>query len=300
MKDYIYLYGQILATQSFVLDGAFPKPDKCANIKESNFHVGGETGTASIILASLGEKVKVGGTHIGGKNTRIIQKTLQEKNVDASELVFDAEFGGIVDYVFISGSQRTCFGEWGNIYSRKEPWYEPVNEESIRRSICVGFDPLLNDSDMSVTDYCIKHGKKYAAIDCPYDSEFNKYCEINAISHEYLKGKYGEDADFYELHKKYTENSDGLIIFTFGENEVLYGRKNEEIKTFHPYQVKTVSTLGAGDSFKAGTIYALSKRMPDDKIVQYASAVAGVAITKYPISENPPVLQEVEELIASI
>lgn len=297
MNEFIYLYGQILATRSFVLQGEFPKPDGCGIIDESHFHVGGETGTAAVILDSLGCNVKIGGTHIGDKNALIIKKYFEGKRTDISELAYDEAFGGIVDYVFISGDERTAFGEWAKIYARKEAWYEPIREESVKNCVCVGFDPLLDEKDTRVIDYCKKYGKKFATIDCGFDSEFNKHCEVNAISHQFLKEVYGENTDFYELHRRYTETSEGLIIFTCGEREVMYGRKGSEIKTFQPYKVNVKSTLGAGDSFKAGTIYALSKGMSDDEIVRYGCAVAGVACTKYPISEHPPVLGEVEKLI---
>lgn len=60
-----------------------------------------------------------------------------------------------------------------------------------------------------------------------------------------------------------------------------------------------VSTLGAGDSFKAGAIYALYNKMTDDDTVKYASAIAGIACTKFPIANDPPVLSEVKALTES-
>lgn len=297
MNDYIYMYGQILCTRSYVLKGGFPEVDSCGIYDEAHFHVGGETGTAAAILASLGCNVKLAGTHIGEENAKLIRDYFTEHNVDISELVYNKNFGGVVDLVLISGMNRTCFGEWDKLYARKDAWYEPIQEESVKNCICVGFDPYLDGNDTRVIEYCEKYGKKYATIDCRHDSQYNQSCEINAVSHEFLIGNYGKDADFYELHRQYTEASDGLIIFTLGEKGVMYGRKGQKIKTFPAYQVEVKSTLGAGDSFKAGTIYGLSKGMSDDDVVRYACAVAGVAIQKYPISEYPPEISEVEELI---
>lgn len=53
-------------------------------------------------------------------------------------------------------------------------------------------------------------------------------------------------------------------------------------------QVMTKSTLSAGDSFKAGTIYGLYQGMCDDDIVRYACAIAGTACEGYPIPLKPP------------
>lgn len=150
---------------------------------------------------------------------------------------------------------------------------------------------------MSLIEYCMKYEKHYATIDCEMDSNYNRYCEINALSQQYLKSVYGDHADFRELHRRYCEYTEGLVIITCGENEILYGRKGEEIKTFQPYKVPVVSTLGAGDSFKAGTVYGLAHGYSDDEIVQYASAVAGVAVGKYPICDNAPTVDEVRKLM---
>ena len=57
------------------------------------------------------------------------------------------------------------------------------------------------------------------------------------------------------------------------------------------------STLGAGDTFKAGCVYALLKGMTDDETVRFASACSAVAISRFPLPLNPPTLEEVNQLI---
>ena len=39
MEKYIYMYGQIMSTQSFLLKGEFPKADGYGEIKEKYHHV---------------------------------------------------------------------------------------------------------------------------------------------------------------------------------------------------------------------------------------------------------------------
>jgi len=90
---------------------------------------------------------------------------------------------------------------------------------------------------------------------------------------------------------------DGLVIFTFGSSKIIYGRKSEPVKYFTPYSVNAVSTLGAGDTFKAGVIYALHRHMEDDEIVRFAAAAAGVACENYPIAYYPPTLEKIHELM---
>ena len=292
MKDYIYLYGMVMSTEAFLLKNSFPSPDGYGEIKEKYHHIGGETGTAAAVLASLGCNLKIGGSHIGNSNREIIKGYFADKAADISELK-DEDFDGIIDYVIIDKDTRTCFGEWEKHYGRKEPFYEPPSEEGIKNAACCGIDPFFC-SDRSV-ELCRKYNKPFATIDCDHDSVMNRYCAVNAISHQHLEGHY-PDKSFEELFGLFTDNTEGLVIFTCGEKEVMYGRKGQPPKYFKPYSLDVVSTLGAGDSFKAGTIYALYNKMSDDEIVKYACAVAGIACTKFPISKYPPLLSEVRAL----
>lgn len=282
----------VMSTEAFLLKGKFPSADGYGEIREKYHHIGGETGTAAAVLASLGCSLKIGGSHIGNLNRDIIRGYFSDKQVDLSELQ-DEDFDGIVDYVLIDRDTRTCFGEWEKHYGRKEPFYEPPREESVKNAVCCGMDPFFYPEKSA--ELCRRYNKPYATIDCGYDSVMNRFCAINAVSHQHLESYY-PDKSFEELFKLYTDNTDGLVIFTCGEREVMYGRKGQSPKYFKPYSLDVVSTLGAGDSFKAGTIYALYNKMSDDDTVKYACAVAGIACTKFPISKNPPSLKEVMEL----
>lgn len=291
--DYIYMYGMVMSTEAFLLKGSFPNADGYGEIKDKYHHIGGETGTAAAVLASLGCNLKIGGTHIGNINRNIIRNYFSDKTAEISELI-DENYDGVVDYVIIDKNSRTCFGEWEKHFGRKEPFYEPPCEESIKNAACCGVDPFFYPE--KTAELCRKYNKPYATIDCAYDSVMNKYCAVNAVSHQHLSSYY-PDKSFEELFKLYTDSTDGLVIFTCGEKEVIYGRKGQPPKYFKPYSLDVVSTLGAGDSFKAGTVYALYNKMSDEDTVKYACAIAGIACTKFPISENPPLLSEVKALI---
>ncbi len=293
--SYIYLYGMIMTTESYLLYNEYPQPDGYGEIKDRYYLLGGETGIAAAILTSLGCNVRLGGSHLGDENADIILNYFKDKTADTSKLVHEKGFRGVVDFVIIDKNSRTCFGQWGKYYSRKIPWYEQPDEESVKNCSVVGTDPFFGDK---IVELCRKYNKKYAVIDCPFDSDTNKYCSVNAISHQYLKSTY-PGKDFKELYQLYTINSDGLIIFTCGENEIMYGRKGQAPKYFKPYDIDVVSTLGAGDSFKAGTIYALEQGMNDDEIVRYACATAGVACENFPIPLNPPTQEKIKKLIKS-
>jgi len=91
--------------------------------------------------------------------------------------------------------------------------------------------------------------------------------------------------------------TEGLTIITQGGGDMLYARKGEEIHYMKPFDVEVKSTLGAGDTFKAGCVYGLLKGMSDEEIVRFASACSAIAISRFPLPLNPPRLEEVRELL---
>ena len=99
------------------------------------------------------------------------------------------------------------------------------------------------------------------------------------------------------IMEKMQQATDGLTIITQGGGEMLYARKGEEIHRMKPFNVTVRSTLGAGDTFKAGCVYGLLHGMKDEELVRFASACSAVAISQFPLPLNPPRIEEVQALI---
>lgn len=295
MQPYIYLYGQIMTTWAFLLKNPFPAPDGYCEIAQKDHFVGGETGTAAVVLCSLGAAVKLGGTHVGKCDCDTIFGAFSGKNCDLSELETE-EFDGVCDYVFIDKSTRTCFGEWEKHFSRKIPFFSPPSEESVKNCACMAADPFFGDEAAKLA---LKYGKKYLTIDCRHDSFIHKNSAVNCVSHQYLESYY-PNTDMEKLYEMYTENTFGLVIFTLGEKGAMFGRKGEKPQFCPAFEVETVSTLGAGDTFKGAAAFGLFKGMSDRELVKFACAAAAVAVSRFPISEFPPTLNEIESLLDKV
>ena len=95
------------------------------------------------------------------------------------------------------------------------------------------------------------------------------------------------------------ETAEGLTILTQGGGEMLYGRRGEPVRRMKPFAVEVRSTLGAGDTFKAGCVYGVLHGMDDDALVRFASACSAVAISRFPLPLHPPRLDEVRALIGA-
>ena len=69
------------------------------------------------------------------------------------------------------------------------------------------------------------------------------------------------------------------------------------MKVFEPFKINPVSTLGAGDTFKAGCVYALLNGMGDYETVRFASAAAASACMSFPLPLNPPTINKINEFL---
>lgn len=300
MENYVYCYGMIVISSSFLLEGEFIKPDEYSEIKAHYRFAGGETGTCATVLASLGENVKIDGTYIGYNAAPLVREFYNNKTVDLSSLTFDGSYEGLEDYVIVADDVRSPMGTFGRFYSEAYKsgvrlWNKP-KEEDIANCNAAAIDDFFWDDSELAAKYCVKHGKPYVTIDCGYDSYIHKNSAVSVISGEGVENRYpGMTRE--ELFPLFGENGGGLTIITNGGKPFMYGRKGESPKIFEPYKTNVVSTLGAGDSFKAGCTYALSKGFDDDKLVRFASACAAVAISRYPLQLNPPTVSEIEKIM---
>jgi 5-dehydro-2-deoxygluconokinase len=64
-----------------------------------------------------------------------------------------------------------------------------------------------------------------------------------------------------------------------------------------PYSVEVCTTIGAGDGFASGFLYAMLKGLPVAECLHYGNAAAAIVVSRLSCSEAMPVLAEVEEMI---
>ncbi len=295
MNKKIYLFGQILGTHSFYLKDGFPVPDEYSEISQKYFLPGGETGTAATVLAGLGVSVKMDGTHIGTEVAPMLKAFYEDKTVDLSSLYFDPDYEGLMDYVLISGLVRSPMGTFRGLYESGVKRWNAPSEKDIAEADVVGIDPFFGEESIEAAKLCVKLGKPYVTIDSPHDSFLHQNAAVNIVSKECL-GEHYENMNVNEVIKLLTDNASGLSVITTGPNPMIYGRKGEPVHLMDTIKVDVKSTLGAGDTYKAGCLYGLAFGWPDERIIRFASACSAIAISGYPLPLNPPTLSEVERL----
>lgn len=291
----VYLFGQVLGTHSFLLKDGFLRPDEYSEIGEQYFLPGGETGTAATVLDSLGVSVRMDGTWIGTEVAPMLVAFYAGKNVDLSPLRMMENDPGVMDYVVIAGLVRSPMGRFQTLFSTGERWWSIPREEDIAGCRAAGIDPFFREESLLAAEICRRHGIPYVTIDSRHDSELHRYAAVNVVSKECVSEHYAGMAP-EDIMALMQEGTDGLTILTQGGSDMLYGRKGEKLRRMEPFDVEVRSTLGAGDTFKAGCVYGILHGMGDDELVRFASACSAIAISRFPLPLNPPTMEEVRKL----
>ena len=292
----VYLYGQVLGTHSFLLEGGFLQPDEYSEIQAQYFLPGGETGTAATVLEALGVSVRVDGTWIGTRVAPMLKDFYADKRVDLSPLRFVEDDPGVMDYVVIAGLVRSPMGRFRTLFASGRRWWSVPKAEDLAGCRAVAVDPYFREESLLAAELCRRSGIPYVTIDCPHDSPLHRHAAVNVISKECTSEHYpGRAAE--DVMALMQREAEGLTILTQGGGEMLYGRLGGPLRRMKPFPVEVKSTLGAGDTFKAGCVYGVLHGLADDALVRFASACSAVAISRFPLPLNPPRLEEVGKLL---
>ena len=212
-----------------------------------------------------------------------------DKRVDFSPLRFIEDDPGVMDYVVIAGLVRSPMGRFQTLFSSGKRWWSVPREADIIGCKVAAIDPFFGKESLQAMEICRKHGIPYVTIDSPHDSPLHQHAAVNVVSKE-CTGQYYADIKPEAVMERLMETAEGLTILTQGGGDMLYGRKDAALHRMKPFDVEVRSTLGAGDTFKAGCVYGLLHGMADDALVRFASVCSAIAISRFPLPLHPPKL----------
>ncbi len=295
MKRDVYLFGMTCLSTIHVLDGPYPEPDSYREIRETFVIPSGETGNAALLLAGFGLSVAMGGPHLGSRTRAPILDFYGKRGVDCGELRFDPSYAGVEDLVLVDGETRTIFGRFGSYFSGQERRWSPPDHRAAAGAAVVSIDPFFREESRAAAETCRGLNKPYVTIDLPPEDFIHRHAAVTVVSREFREREY-PGADVRALFGKYLDLSNGLVVFTDGGRDILFGRNGGEAGTFAPFRVDVKGSLAAGDFFRGGAVYALLRGWPDEKLVAFSAAVGALACVHFPAALDLPSLQAVLEL----
>jgi len=89
-----------------------------------------------------------------------------------------------------------------------------------------------------------------------------------------------------------------LVVSKLGEQGTRVWQGGDSV-FLPPYAVEVVSTIGAGDGFASGFLYALLAGKPVAECLHYGNAAAAIVVSRLSCSEAMPALAEVEAMVRS-
>jgi sugar/nucleoside kinase (ribokinase family) len=275
-------------------DFSFPQPNGYAEIARTLPSIGGEAANSAIVLARLGLTTRLDGCWVNRRSAERVLATLAGYGIDVSR-VTTTDTESTDEVVIADGESRTVFGNYAGFHDGPRQWNEPSPEDVFdARIVCL--DPWFRPDAARAARLCVEYDKPYVTLDSPYDDYIAQNAAAIVISHE-LRDQAYADRDPARIFDEYLAACGGLVVFTFGGGELWYGRRGGERVTASPYEIEPLDTTGAGDSFRGAIAYGLLMGWPDERVVDFASAVAACVCMTMPHALNAPDLAEVEAFI---
>ena len=118
------------------------------------------------------------------------------------------------------------------------------------------------------------------------------YIVVNEIEIKQLPN-YKSDSQLLKRYK-------GKLILTRGSDGVYYwDERLSRVHNIPSLKIKTLDTTGAGDTFLAAFIYAISKKEPLSDSLAFANICAGLKVSKCGAQTGMPTIKEVNQFIAN-
>lgn len=293
----VYSYGVVSSSTLYGIRGAFPEPEGYAEIDDVRHMTGGEATNSSIVLSRLGVRVKLDGNWLGaddgGKRTKAF---LSDYGIDTSRLPLTEGYEGVQEVVFAAAGTRTIFGTYCRLQENAQ-WNRP-QEDDITAAKVVCLDPFFQEASSRVAEIACDAGIPVVTVDCSYDVPLLRQTSAVVVAESYIRENY-PDRRIEDLFQEYQRATSGLVVFTFGAGAIWYARSDEAVRNLEPYPIDPVDTTGGGDAFRAGIVYGFLQEWDDDKMIDFAAALAALVCTRFPGVLGSPTLDEVLRSVRS-
>lgn len=246
-----------------------------------------------IINTLRGEGVDVSSIKkVSNKNTSVYFKQI---NADGSGKSFYYRDNAPITDITVKDIEKINFKEFDYLHisgvfvallNKKLKIIQSLMEKAKSSGVTVLLDPniRLKTWDQDLASKCLVSLLPYADILLTSDEEL----ETLKIS-EYFENK-------QELFQKHNLKE---LVIKRGHKSTLYydGKENFEVEVF---TVNPLDTVGAGDGFTCGYLYAMSQGYNSHDKIKFANAVGGMVTEVIGDNEGLPYLEQVEKFLYNL
>lgn len=298
MKTYdVFSYGVVSSSTLYSIRGAFPGAEGYAEIDDVRHMSGGEAANSSIVLSRLGARVRLDGNWLGADDHgKRLKALLSDYRIDTSRLALKKGYEGAREVVFTAQGTRTIFGTYGRLLDGAH-WNMPKDSD-VRQARIVCLDPFFAQPAAQVARIAFSADIPVVTVDCMYDDPLLSYTSAVVIAESFIREHYAA-REREALFRDYQEATRGLVIFTFGDKAIWYGRSGQKVRFVEPYRIEAVDTSGGGDSFRAGVVFGFLKGWDEEETIRFAAALAALTCTRFPGVLNAPTRDEVIDFMSA-
>lgn len=281
-------------------------------------YVGGSPANIAIGASKLGLSCGFIGKIPDDQHGRFISKYMSEIGIDTSQMAIDKDGhkAGLAFTEILSPSECSILMYRDDV---ADLYLEPseVSEDYIKQAkmLVVSGTGLAQSLSREAVLKSVALARKND-VKVVFELDYRPYTWKNAEEVSVYYSIVAEQSDVvigtrdeFNMLENVTEgNNDNTVAYLFQHEPELIVIKHgvegsyaytKEGETFRgkAYKSNVLKTFGAGDSYAAAFLYALSKGKTIQEALQYGSASAAIVVSKHSSSEAMPTVEQIEELM---
>ena len=272
---------------------SLPKKGGYCAVEAQTKLLGGEAANTACYLTMWRQEVSLAGNALGsGYDGEVLRMKLLERGLDV-HLLQKVGTTPVCDVYVTADGDRTMFGYGFHIESN----HTPFDALPFQAGHWFTADPNIPNASRLAAKMAFTKKMKLYLMDFARDNEIipkGAICQYGTDS----VGERGNDCLNLNWVREWTDKHKCTTILTDG-NLGLYvavpGESEYHLPAFPAIAI--VDSTGAGDAFRAGTLYGLIHELPLRHCLRFGAAAASLKVAHLGATEIVPSLREVENWI---
>jgi sugar/nucleoside kinase (ribokinase family) len=289
----VFCYGEIGVDNIIQAEG-LPSPENAVFPKSDSYHIGGAAANTAVWLANLGVSVKLSGNAIGldAYGDMIIEKLRHYPTLDRS--LVEQRQGVTTPF---TRAIVTPDGERSFLIF----WYPQAPKISLTREMLEGarffaLDLYGGAERLAAAQLAFHAGLSTAIGDVIWpDHPALPYTSIATNSGPYIRQNF-PGVEVRQHARKLQSISRGIVITTDGPHPVHAIDAQGHGFTIQPPRVEAVDATGAGDAFRSGLLYGLSRGLDLPRSLSWAVAAGSLKVRNLGAATTLPEFMDIEAL----